>query len=159
MGRGKRGKSRTQRKHFQQNRENVWTSSKRSKSDPSSENPIPICNPYATQNLAFDHYYKANQTLPTYYFHTFLLLLFLLSPPSLSFAHFFSFRIFQEQGIVSSEEWDAFVQVLRTPLPAAFRINSTYFFIYFYFNCFSILTLCESSAQLSTTNELQYETN
>lgn len=72
MGRGKRGKSRTQRKHFQQNRENVWTSSKRSKSDPSSENPIPICNPYATQNLAFDHYYKANQTLPTYYFHTFL---------------------------------------------------------------------------------------
>ncbi|RZB73180.1 tRNA (cytosine(34)-C(5))-methyltransferase isoform A [Glycine soja] len=88
MGRGKRGKSRTQRKHFQQNRENVWTSSKRSKSDPSSENPIPICNPYATQNLAFDHYYK-------------------------------------EQGIVSSEEWDAFVQVLRTPLPAAFRINST----------------------------------
>lgn len=87
---------------------------------------------------------------------------FIIIPPISSFSFICSFLFFsnfQEQGIVSSEEWDAFVQVLRTPLPAAFRINSTYFFIYFYFNCFSILTLCESSAQLSTTNELQYETN
>jgi multisite-specific tRNA:(cytosine-C5)-methyltransferase len=30
----------------------------------------------------------------------------------------------QEQGIVTAEEWDTFVEVLRTPLPAAFRINS-----------------------------------
>nr|KYP75779.1 tRNA (cytosine-5-)-methyltransferase NSUN2 [Cajanus cajan] len=81
MGRGKGGKSRTQRKHFQENRENVWKS-KRPKSDSYSD-PIPISNPYETQNPAFDHYYKA------------------------------------------TKEWDAFVQVLRTPLPAAFRINST----------------------------------
>ncbi|CAJ1855157.1 unnamed protein product [Sphenostylis stenocarpa] len=84
MGRGNGGKSRTQRKHFQESRENVWKF-KRARSD---SDPIPFTNPYATQNLAFDHYYK-------------------------------------EQGIVSSQEWDAFVQLLRTPLPAAFRINST----------------------------------
>ncbi|XP_014494471.1 tRNA (cytosine(34)-C(5))-methyltransferase [Vigna radiata var. radiata] len=85
MGRGKGGKkSRTQRKHFQESRENVWNS-KRPRSD---SDPIPFSNPFATQNLAFDHYYK-------------------------------------DQGIVSSQEWDAFVQLLRTPLPAAFRINST----------------------------------
>ncbi|TKY47672.1 tRNA (cytosine(34)-C(5))-methyltransferase [Spatholobus suberectus] len=89
MGRRKGGNSRTQRKHFQQSRENVWKSKRpKSDSDPSSHNPIPISTPFETQNPAFDHYYK-------------------------------------EQGIVSSEEWDAFVQILRTPLPAAFRINST----------------------------------
>lgn len=96
MGRGKRGKSRTQRKHFQQNRENVWTSSKRSKSDPSSENPIPICNPYATQNLAFDHYYKANQTLPTYYFHTFLF--YYYSPYLLLLFHLLISFLFEFSG-------------------------------------------------------------
>lgn len=32
--------------------------------------------------------------------------------------------LMQEQGIVSSEEWDAFMGVLRKPLPAAFRINA-----------------------------------
>ncbi|KAJ7945427.1 tRNA (Cytosine(34)-C(5))-methyltransferase [Quillaja saponaria] len=32
---------------------------------------------------------------------------------------------YKEQGIVSSEEWDVFMEVLRTPLPAAFRINSS----------------------------------
>ncbi|KAF5480884.1 hypothetical protein F2P56_001590 [Juglans regia] len=93
---GGRGRSRTQRRHFKENRENVW---KRPKSDPSSEN---INNnnssssnnenshwqPFATQNPAFDEYYK-------------------------------------EQGIVSPEEWDSFMQVLRKPLPAAFRINSS----------------------------------
>ncbi|KAM1203070.1 hypothetical protein ACFX2J_018937 [Malus domestica] len=93
-GRGTGG-SRTQRRHFRQNRENVW---KRSKSDPSSENNNENNNenngenrgwePFATQNPAFDEYYK-------------------------------------EQGIVSPEEWDAFNEVLRRPLPAAFRINSS----------------------------------
>ncbi|XP_070670644.1 uncharacterized protein [Malus domestica] len=89
-GRG-RGGSRTQRRHFRQNRENVW---KRSKSDPSSENNNENngenrgWEPFATQNPAFDEYYK-------------------------------------EQGIVSPEEWDAFNEVLRRPLPAAFRINSS----------------------------------
>ncbi|WVZ05129.1 hypothetical protein V8G54_018475 [Vigna mungo] len=58
MGRGKGGKkSRTQRKHFQESRENVWNS-KRPRSD---SDPIPFSNPFATQNLAFDHYYKAER--------------------------------------------------------------------------------------------------
>ncbi|KAK7387530.1 hypothetical protein VNO78_28404 [Psophocarpus tetragonolobus] len=69
MGGGKRSEGK-------QSRENVWES-KRPKSD---------SHPLATENPAFDDYYK---------------------------------------GIFSSQEWDAFVQVLRTPLPAAFRINST----------------------------------
>ncbi|KAH6822591.1 S-adenosyl-L-methionine-dependent methyltransferases superfamily protein [Perilla frutescens var. hirtella] len=90
---GGRGKSRTQRKHFSQNRENVW---KRPKSDGSAiATPADANNgehrnwePFKTQNPAFDEYYK-------------------------------------EQGIVSVEEWDTFNNYLRTPLPAAFRINSS----------------------------------
>ncbi|KAE9601260.1 hypothetical protein Lal_00023711 [Lupinus albus] len=91
MGRG--GKSRTQRKHFRQSRENVW---KRSKTDPNSSpndenriqtNPNPW-TPFATENRSFDNYYK-------------------------------------EQRIVNEQEWDQFVTVLRTPLPASFRINSS----------------------------------
>ncbi|XP_055829080.1 uncharacterized protein LOC129898434 [Solanum dulcamara] len=94
---GGRGRSRTQRKHFRQNRENVW---KRSKHDDSGEKQDSVTTtnddnkehrhwePFATQNLAFDEYYK-------------------------------------EQGIVTAEEWDTFIGFLRTPLPAAFRINSS----------------------------------
>ncbi|XP_057783832.1 multisite-specific tRNA:(cytosine-C(5))-methyltransferase-like [Salvia miltiorrhiza] len=92
---GGRGRSRTQRKHFSQNRENVW---KRPKSDGSAiDTPADANNggkvhkhwePFETQNLAFDEYYKV-------------------------------------QGIVSAEEWDTFIKYLRTPLPAAFRINSS----------------------------------
>lgn len=89
MGRGGR-RSRTQRKHFKENRENVW---KRPKTDPSADpnkpNGVhPAWQPFATQNPAFDEYYK-------------------------------------EQGIVAPEEWDAFMEMLRKPLPAAFRINSS----------------------------------
>ncbi|GLT56738.1 hypothetical protein SLA2020_297580 [Shorea laevis] len=89
MGRRRRG-SRTQRKHFKENRENVW---KGPKTDASSDPNNPTCDnitwkPFATQNPAFDEYYK-------------------------------------EQGIVSPEEWDAFIEMLRKPLPAAFRINSS----------------------------------
>ncbi|KAE9610312.1 putative tRNA (cytosine(34)-C(5))-methyltransferase [Lupinus albus] len=91
MGRG--GRSRTQRKHFRQSRENVW---KRSKSDPNSkpndENQTQTNHtswtPFATENTSFDLYYK-------------------------------------EQRIVDEKEWDQFVTVLRTPLPASFRINSS----------------------------------
>ncbi|XP_019464112.1 PREDICTED: tRNA (cytosine(34)-C(5))-methyltransferase-like isoform X2 [Lupinus angustifolius] len=91
MGRG--GRSRTQRKHFRQSRENVW---KRSKSDPNSkpndENQTQTNHtswtPFATENSSFDLYYK-------------------------------------EQNIVNEEEWEQFVTVLRTPLPASFRINSS----------------------------------
>ncbi|TKY60254.1 tRNA (cytosine(34)-C(5))-methyltransferase [Spatholobus suberectus] len=86
-GGGRGGRSRTQRKHFRQSRENVW---KRSKSDPnpSSTENNPTWTPFATQNAAFDFYYK-------------------------------------EQGIVDPQQWDQFVAVLRTPLPATFRINSS----------------------------------
>lgn len=97
-GGGGRGRSRTQRRHFAQSRENVW---KRPKSDPSGANPDAdngndtsnasdnrSWQPFATQNLAFDEYYK-------------------------------------DQGIVSQEEWDTFVECLRKPLPSAFRINSS----------------------------------
>lgn len=62
---GGRGRSRTQRRHFKENRENVW---KRPKSDPSSENnnsnssssnnENSYWQPFATQNPAFDEYYK-----------------------------------------------------------------------------------------------------
>ncbi|KAK9285850.1 hypothetical protein L1049_025051 [Liquidambar formosana] len=95
-GGGGRGRSRTQRRHFRQNRENVW---KRSRSDNQQQPPSSDDNnnnnnnnnpwePFATQNPAFNEYYK-------------------------------------EQGIVSPEEWDTFMSVLRKPLPAAFRVNSS----------------------------------
>ncbi|BFG35515.1 hypothetical protein CerSpe_217890 [Prunus speciosa] len=112
-GRG-RGGSRTQRRHFRQNRENVW---KRPKSDPSSENN-PENNgenrgwePFATQNPAFDEYYK-------------------------------------EQGIVTPEEWDGFIEVLRKPLPAAFRINSSSQF------CSDIRTQLENDFMISLQAEV-----
>ncbi|XP_038701391.1 RNA cytosine-C(5)-methyltransferase NSUN2-like [Tripterygium wilfordii] len=59
-GGGRRGrnwnKSRTQRKHFKENRENVW---KQPKFDPSADsNDDPSWQPCATQNPAFDEYYK-----------------------------------------------------------------------------------------------------
>ncbi|KAK4366980.1 hypothetical protein RND71_014860 [Anisodus tanguticus] len=96
---GGRGRSRTQRKHFRQNRENVWKRSKHD--DTEQQDNVTTTNddnkeqrtkkhwePFATQNLAFDEYYM-------------------------------------EQGIVPIEEWDTFIGSLRTPLPAAFRINSS----------------------------------
>lgn len=56
-GGGRGGGARTQRKHFQQSRENVW---KHPKPDPSSQNgdDNPTWTPFATQNPAFDEYYK-----------------------------------------------------------------------------------------------------
>ena len=111
-GRGRGSRSRTQRKHFRDGRENVW---KRPKSDSASSDPNSNNNsenkthwqPFSTQNPAFDEYYKV----------TLAFILFGLVG--------FNFFIFlQEQGIVTAEEWDTFVEVLRTPLPAAFRINS-----------------------------------
>ncbi|GAB2232154.1 hypothetical protein Drorol1_Dr00011181 [Drosera rotundifolia] len=58
---GGRGRSRTQRKHFKQNRENVW---KRSESDSrngdtnNNNNDGDAWQPFATQNAAFEEYYK-----------------------------------------------------------------------------------------------------
>ncbi|KAF8404637.1 hypothetical protein HHK36_009525 [Tetracentron sinense] len=84
-GRGGQKRGRTQRRQFRESRENVW---KKSRSDNPSSNNNSTWEPFATQNLAFELYYK-------------------------------------EQGIVSEEEWDDFMKVLRKPLPAAFRINSS----------------------------------
>ncbi|GMH25307.1 hypothetical protein Nepgr_027150 [Nepenthes gracilis] len=92
---GGRGRSRTQRKHFKQSRENVWKRSKPNPqqhsndgSDNNDDNSNPTWQPFATNNAAFDDYYK-------------------------------------EQGIVPPEEWDKFIEFLGKPLPAAFRINSS----------------------------------
>ncbi|KAL2343084.1 hypothetical protein Fmac_004369 [Flemingia macrophylla] len=85
-GGGRGGRSRTQRKHFRQSRENVWKRSKADEDPSSAQNPS--WTPFATQNDAFDLYYK-------------------------------------EQGIVHPQHWEQFVSVLRTPLPATFRINSS----------------------------------
>lgn len=89
-GKGRGGRARTQRKHFRDNRENVW---KRPKPDPNAANGNKDGNgnpwePFESQSPAFNEYYK-------------------------------------EQGIVTAEEWDTFIEVLRKPLPAAFRINSS----------------------------------
>ncbi|EPS65782.1 hypothetical protein M569_08995 [Genlisea aurea] len=91
---GGRGRSRTQRKHFRQSRENVW---KRSKSEISGgdgqlsdgdDKQRTHWEPFATKNEAFDEYYR-------------------------------------EQEIVPHEEWDTFIEYLRKPLPAAFRVNAS----------------------------------
>lgn len=64
---GGRGRSRTQRKHFAQSRENNW---KYTKNDPEQqenatsnnntnrENSNPNWRRFVTQNLAFEEYYK-----------------------------------------------------------------------------------------------------
>lgn len=63
-GRGRGGKARTQRRHFKQNKENVW---KRPRTDPSVENNDdngnnnegdPNWQPFGNQNPSFDEYYK-----------------------------------------------------------------------------------------------------
>lgn len=93
---GGRGRSRTQRKHFKESREDVWKYSSKSEAPSgdveNSGKPDGANNggwaPLATQNTAFEDYYK-------------------------------------EQEIVAPEEWDAFMESLRKPLPAAFRINAS----------------------------------
>ncbi|XP_074270461.1 uncharacterized protein LOC141594202 [Silene latifolia] len=94
---GGRGRSRTQRKHFKQGRENVWKYSSNSNAADNNtadnnntnnpENKV-RWDPFTTHNAAFEDYYK-------------------------------------EQGIVAPEEWDTFMEFLRKPLPSAFRINSS----------------------------------
>ncbi|KAK4353914.1 hypothetical protein RND71_026108 [Anisodus tanguticus] len=96
---GGRGRSRTQRKHFAQSRENNWKYTKNGSDhqqnatpDNNNNNNIetsnPTWKPFTTQNLAFEEYYK-------------------------------------EQEIVRPEEWNTFMDCLRSELPAAFRINSS----------------------------------
>lgn len=65
---GGRGRSRTQRKHFRQNRENVWKRSRHDDSGEKQQDSVTTTNddnkeqrhwePFATQNPAFDEYYK-----------------------------------------------------------------------------------------------------
>ncbi|CAN4097302.1 unnamed protein product [Withania somnifera] len=93
---GGRGRSRTQRKHFAQSRENNWKYSingsehqQNATADSNNRgNSNHTWKPFVTQNLAFEQYYK-------------------------------------EQGIVPAEEWNTFMDCLRSELPAAFRINSS----------------------------------
>ncbi|KAI6699518.1 hypothetical protein NL676_013842 [Syzygium grande] len=54
---------------------------------------------------------------------------------------------YKEQGIVSADEWDAFMEYLRKPLPATFRINSCSRF------CFNIRSQLENEF----SNNLQAE--
>lgn len=64
-GRGRR--SRTQRKHFKDGRENVW---KRPRSDAQQQdefNAKKHWEPFATQNASFDAYYKVYSTPPYVY--------------------------------------------------------------------------------------------
>ncbi|KAL8265684.1 hypothetical protein R6Q59_003028 [Mikania micrantha] len=62
---------------------------------------------------------------------------------------------YKEQGIVSPEEWDSFVECLRKPLPAAFRINSSSQF------CMDLLSQLEDefvkSLQLEGTDVIKAE--
>ncbi|ONM55643.1 S-adenosyl-L-methionine-dependent methyltransferase superfamily protein [Zea mays] len=88
---GGRKRGRTQRRHFKQGRENVWKHNPQR--PPAGEGgeareDNPSWQPFATENPAFEEYYK-------------------------------------EQQIVSEEEWDSFMSMLRKPLPATFRINAS----------------------------------
>ncbi|ESQ46146.1 hypothetical protein EUTSA_v10000050mg [Eutrema salsugineum] len=44
---------------------------------------------------------------------------------------------YKEQGVVKAEEWDLFMEILRKPLPAAFRVNSNQF-------CDDIISILEN---------------
>ncbi|KAG6518801.1 hypothetical protein ZIOFF_022282 [Zingiber officinale] len=96
---GGRKRGRTQRRHFKQGRENVWKYGNKEArpDDPSAaDKPNPTWQPFATQNANFDEYYKV-----------------------------YSQHIL-EQHIVPEDEWEDFISMLRKPLPAAFRINSSF---------------------------------
>ncbi|XP_027179876.1 tRNA (cytosine(34)-C(5))-methyltransferase-like [Coffea eugenioides] len=102
MGGGRNRSSRTQRRHFKQGRENVW---KRNKSDSEQQednqdnkNNNPDENSNNPTNPPWEPLTTQNPSFDEYY---------------------------KEQGVVAAEEWDAFMECLRTALPAAFRINSS----------------------------------
>ncbi|GMY11395.1 tRNA (cytosine(34)-C(5))-methyltransferase-like [Fagus crenata] len=122
-GGGGRGRSRTQRRHFKQSRENVW---KRPKSDPSSENNN--SNDNDNNNNVKDNRDPHWQPFAT-------------QNPGFD-------DYYKEQGIVSSEEWDSFMEVLRKPLPAAFRINSSSQF------CDDIRSQLENDFMISLQSEV-----
>uniref|UniRef100_A0A0E0B478 SAM-dependent MTase RsmB/NOP-type domain-containing protein n=1 Tax=Oryza glumipatula TaxID=40148 RepID=A0A0E0B478_9ORYZ len=95
---GGRKRGRTQRRHFKQGRENVWKHNPQRPPAAGGEGAEggaaegregnPSWQPFATENPAFEDYYKAQQIIP--------------------------------EG-----EWDDFMNMLRKPLPATFRINAS----------------------------------
>ncbi|KAI7738003.1 hypothetical protein M8C21_011343 [Ambrosia artemisiifolia] len=98
---GGRGRSRrTQRKHFRDGRENVWKKNNNNKSDNDNNQQQP--NENNNNNKGGDPHWQPfvaeNAAFNEYY---------------------------KEQGIVGPDEWDAFMDCLKKPLPAAFRINSS----------------------------------
>ncbi|CAH9143091.1 unnamed protein product [Cuscuta epithymum] len=97
---GGRSRSRTKRKHFRHPRDE---GRKRLKSD--SQKP-PDRAPSVDDEANGDATNSNPITEP-------------FSKHNLSFEEYY-----KEQGIVSPEEWDTFIEYLQTPLPVAFRINS-----------------------------------
>ncbi|KAL6656177.1 hypothetical protein ACP70R_007003 [Stipagrostis hirtigluma subsp. patula] len=92
---GGRKRGRTQRRHFKQGRENVWKHNPQrppaaaaGSEGGEGREGNPSWQPFATENPAFEEYYK-------------------------------------EQRIIPEEEWDNFMNMLRKPLPATFRINAS----------------------------------
>ncbi|KAH0455453.1 hypothetical protein IEQ34_015485 [Dendrobium chrysotoxum] len=99
MGGGKGGhkRGRTQRRHFRQGRENVWKyDNKRTRSDEDATVEDPSANP--NPNPSWEPFSTKNLGFEEYY---------------------------KGQVIVPEEEWEEFINLLRKPLPAAFRINAS----------------------------------
>ncbi|KAL0912421.1 hypothetical protein M5K25_018391 [Dendrobium thyrsiflorum] len=99
MGGGKGGqkRGRTQRRHFRQGRENVWKyNNKRTRSDEDATVEDPSANP--NPNPSWEPFSTKNLGFEEYY---------------------------KGQVIVPEEEWEEFINLLRKPLPAAFRINAS----------------------------------
>ncbi|KAK9670696.1 hypothetical protein RND81_13G218800 [Saponaria officinalis] len=69
---GGRGRSRTQRKHFKEGRENVWKYS--SNTDPSAEKTVDKVrwDPFTTHNAAFEDYYKEQGIVAPQQWDTFM---------------------------------------------------------------------------------------
>lgn len=104
---GGRKRSRTQRRDFKQSRENVWKFNKDKNDVGTAEDGSKInsngsssttTNGAATTHSNWEPYISQNTNFEDYY---------------------------KEQGIVLEEEWEEFMTILKNPLPAAFRINSS----------------------------------
>ncbi|PKA65867.1 multisite-specific tRNA:(cytosine-C5)-methyltransferase [Apostasia shenzhenica] len=95
MGGQKRG--RTQRRHFRHGRENVWKyGNKKTRPEEERTTEDPHADP--NPNPSWEPFATRNSAFDEYY---------------------------KGQGILSEEEWEEFINVLRNPLPAAFRINAS----------------------------------
>lgn len=102
MGGGQK-RGRTQRRHFKQSRDNVWKHNNNPKKtrpvdEANNDDPNSNPNPNPNPNTKWEPFISQNTGFEEYY---------------------------KEQGIVPEEEWEEFMCLLRKPLPAAFRINSS----------------------------------